>query len=377
MCRSWNKAWNNTPRIDCGLCGVSTCAAFARAIGAGILSLDICPILQLPEFADQKKKLDEYTKQKSRIKNAPDMPEGGILLTRPCKDTDEKVMAEMRVFNGVKARSPMYFSVFDPNTLCDLLECFSERFDLVKCSRDLGYARADVDDRSITILQDGRINMRRIANKEEVVSIFSEIERAILGSVICNCCGAELLSILTGFVKPNAGEHPVLNAGSTFHLDQSAINQPITKDRLLRFGNDNLSTIINAIDKLKANLRDDIDKVLSMQLELRADYSNINETRCKIVSFLSNKNYTQHETDLMKVLALLWVIENARKGVQELRKIIEASSLNHTEELLKFLSQAKNGRLATSDEINPKLVLGFAQASRINRAMQLLEQWSV
>jgi hypothetical protein len=376
MSRSWNKAWNSTPRIDCGLCGLFTCAAFTRAIGAGFLSLDSCPILQLPEFTVQKSELEEYSNQSKRTRISPDMPNGGILLTRPCKDTDEKVMAEMRVFNGVTARSPMYFPVFDPNTLCDILECYSNRFDLIKCSRDLGYARADLDDRSITILQDGRINMRRITDKEEVSSIFSEIERPLLGSIICNCCGAELLSVLTGMVHPKTKEHPVLNAGSTFHLNLEDAKQALTKSKLSFLEEDDFLAITIAVDKLTDQLNDDVERILSLQLESREDYLSINEIRCSLVSLLSNRKYAGNETYLLKTLALIWTIENAILGIQELKVNLESIGPSHSKVILKNLTLARIGRLDISEKVTQDNILGFAHTARINRAMLLLDQWS-
>ena len=78
-----------------------------------------------------------------RDRPGPEPPEGGVLFTQPCKDTNEKVMAELRVFNGVPAGELMRFGVFDPHILCDLMECLVAKFELVKCSRDLGYGRAD------------------------------------------------------------------------------------------------------------------------------------------------------------------------------------------------------------------------------------------
>jgi ArsR family metal-binding transcriptional regulator len=378
MSRFWNKAWNNTPRIDCGLCGLSTCASFTRALGASFVSLDDCPILQLPEFENQHRELEKFSEQSknARVRPAPDLPEGGILLTKPCKDTDEKVLAEMRVYNGVEARSPQYFSVFDPNTLCDILECFSNQFDLIKCSRDLGYARADVEDRSITILQDGRINMRRIKDSEQVASMFSEIERSIIGSIICNCCGADLLSILTGFVNPKSGEHTVLSSGSTFNMCPEVANQNLSREKMLSLKNQEIIEISDIIDGLKDYLRDIIDKVLSMQLEQKEENPRIEEVRCMLVNNLSNIKNSDQVTYLLKALALVWAICDAILGLQKIREILESISPTIKEDLLKYLSLARNGTLSTSEKCSQQLLLGFAHIARINRAMVLLKKWS-
>jgi ArsR family metal-binding transcriptional regulator len=378
MSRSWNKAWKNTPQINCGLCGLSTCAAYARAICAGLSPLDACPIILLPEFENQKSELENYMEQTqtAKARTAPDMPEGGILLTRPCKDSSEKVMAEMRVYNGVESGYPMLFSVFDPIILCNLLECLSTRFDLVKCSRDLGYARAEMDDQAITILQDGRINMRRITDRPQVASIFFEIERAILGSVICNCCGADLLSILTGFVNPMSEDHLAFNAGSTFNLNIEVAKQVLTKEKLLSLENDDTTAIANAIDELRDSLIENLNQLISFRLKTEGDYPNVEAVRCLIVNSLSTKKYSGRETYLLKTLAIVRAIDDAILAFHEFRERFKSISLDREEDLLTYLSLAKDGKLGTAKDITPELLLGFAHAARINRAMLLLEKWS-
>jgi ArsR family metal-binding transcriptional regulator len=378
MSRSWNKAWKNTPRINCGLCGISTCASFARAICAGFLSIDACPILHLPVFENQRRALEEYLKQIQpvRMKTAPKLPDGGVLLTRPCKDTDEKVMAEMRVYNGVDAGSPMHFSVFDSTTLCDILECFSTKFDLVKCSRDLGYARADLGDRNITILQDGRINMRRITDKEQAESLFYDIERSIIGAVICNCCGADLLSILTGSVISAQGTHTVLEAGSTFKLDRKIAGQTINRQQMLTPEIDEIQEIVEVIDGLGDFLKFNIDKLLQFESKGVDEYPDIETVRCMLVNSLFNRKISEYEIYLLKTLAIVWAIDNAILGLQEFKEELNSIDSSHKNHLLDYLKSARNGTLIPTEETEPELLLGFANAVRINKAIFLLKQWS-
>ncbi|MHA2119376.1 MAG: (Fe-S)-binding protein, partial [Candidatus Thorarchaeota archaeon] len=164
MSSLWVKTWKNTPQIDCGLCGEATCASFARALVVGRTQIDRCPLLGLSKHEARREELERLSKRKPTLKGKPaaKLPEGGMLLTRPCQDTDEKVMAELRVYNGVEAGDQIHFGVFEPKLLCDLIDCIADRFELIRCSRDLGYGRAEIDDMSITILQDGRVNMRRV-----------------------------------------------------------------------------------------------------------------------------------------------------------------------------------------------------------------------
>ncbi|MHA2209917.1 MAG: (Fe-S)-binding protein, partial [Candidatus Thorarchaeota archaeon] len=221
MSSLWVKTWKNTPQIDCGLCKKATCASFARALVVGRTQIDGCPLLGLEKHKSLREELERLSKRKPTLRGKPaaKLPEGGMLLTRPCQDTDEKVMAELRMYNGVEAGEQIHFGVFEPLLLCDLIDCIADRFELIRCSRDLGYGRAEIEDMSITILQDGRVNMRRVSDETRVLELFRQIERAIFGSIICNCCGHDVLSVIAGFAPIENELHPVLSAGSTLSLD--------------------------------------------------------------------------------------------------------------------------------------------------------------
>ena len=108
MSSIWARTWKNTPQLDCGMCGYPTCAAFARAFVVEDTAIDSCPLFELPEFMNLKEEIETVGMRRStlRERSAPEPPEGGVLFTQPCKDTDEKVMAELRVFNGVPAGEP-------------------------------------------------------------------------------------------------------------------------------------------------------------------------------------------------------------------------------------------------------------------------------
>jgi hypothetical protein len=70
------------------------------------------------------------------------------------------------------------------------------------------------------------------------------------------------------------------------------------------------------------------------------------------------------------------MIDEASSGLHEFERILNSTGPNTKDNLLKFLSSARNGILETSEEINPELLLGFAYAAKINRAMFLLKHWS-
>ncbi|MHA2080186.1 MAG: (Fe-S)-binding protein, partial [Candidatus Thorarchaeota archaeon] len=102
MSSVWTKARKNTPEIDCGLCGFTTCGAFARAVVVGNPEISVCPVLGLEQFAQQRDELKTLSSEaKNTERPAPEQPEGGVLLSKPCMDSPDLLMAEMRIFNGV------------------------------------------------------------------------------------------------------------------------------------------------------------------------------------------------------------------------------------------------------------------------------------
>jgi len=314
MSSLWVKTWRNTPRIDCGLCGESNCSSFSRALIIGKKSINECPLLGLEKYSDLVDELEKLSKRKPTLtgKPASKLPEDGMILTKPCKDTDEKVMAELRVFNGVEAGNIIHFGVFEPGLLCDLIDCIAARFELIRCSRDLGYGRAEIEDMSITILQDGRLNMRRVSDETRVLELFKQIERAIFGSIICNCCGNDLLSVLAGFAPSKEAEHTVLSAGSTLSLDPDVlkgfVSRNVIRNQLGKAGAQTAEAISDAMNRLEAALE---------RLESR-DFSsaaNAEETdECVIVEAAVSAADDTIFTIEMMCLALLRAIHNAQLG---------------------------------------------------------------
>ena len=138
MSSIWVRSLKATPNFDCGLCGYQRCASFARAAIIEDIEISACPVLKQNEFGGLCGELESVLKRRTTLRTriSPELPEGGLLLTKPCKDTDEKVMAELRVFNGVPEGDEIKFGVFDPIFLCDFMDCLKSEFDLVKCSRD-------------------------------------------------------------------------------------------------------------------------------------------------------------------------------------------------------------------------------------------------
>lgn len=372
MSSLWVKTWKNTPQIDCGLCKQATCASFARAFVVGRTQIDRCPLLGLEKHKSHREELERLGKRKPKLRGKPaaKLPEGGMLLTRPCQDTDEKVMAELRVFNGVEAGEQIHFGVFEPSLLCDLIDCIADKFELIRCSRDLGYGRAEIEDMSITILQDGRVNMRRVSDETRVLELFRQIERAIFGSIICNCCGHDVLSVLAGFAPLADEPHPVLTAGSILSLDMEVLESRMTADEMRA-----VLHKAGAMEMLETAL-DQFDGMLT-----KLDAKDFSQTKteqdnesgfCSIVNAAVNSTDDAAFTFTMIALALLRAIENAMAGLSEIQEIFREASESLFDAGFEMFSQAAIGQLDRTIDYSDDLIELVAHLARVNRTINLL-----
>lgn len=379
MSSLWTRTWKSTPKVDCGLCGYPNCASFGRALMYDMTTLETCPLFQLIDYTNLRAELESIKKRvpHPRSKLAPEQPEGGVLLTKPCKDTNERVMAELRVFNGVSVGEPILFGVFDPMILCILLNCLASEFELVKCSKDLGYGRADTGELSITVLQDGRINMRRVLNKEQVLALFDKLEKAIIGSSICNSCGRDLLSILlNGDLSDGEEKHTILDGGSLMVIDNDQVGSPLLSKDVSENLGDEASTVIEMIETLSVNLK---KNVLSLTTDesLVINPVSIDEIRCALVTLITSQTQRSNGTLILKVLSLLFKLESAFIGIDELAHSIEImpdDDLQWTsDKMLRIINREPIGDIPSIEQ--PRLVVAYAQIKRIANALKYLDKW--
>jgi len=381
MSSLWTRAYDKTPKIDCGLCGLTRCANFARAAMVGDVAVESCPILTLPEFSGVRAELESMVAKGTGTyaRPAPPMPEGGVLLTSPCKDTVDRVMAEMRVFNGVKQGELMRFLVFDSLILCDMIECLSKEFEVVKCSRDLGMVRADTGEMSITLLQDGRVNMRRVLDLDHVHGLFDKIERTVIAATICNCCGQDLLSVL-GEVSSGGvtRSHPVLNAGSSLTLEDAQIRLQLRQGDLPSQIGELSKDIAVALAGPSGSLVSDIRSVLKGSPRKTDIQTVLKNTRCQLVRLASDNRIRGRETIVLQTMYLLWTIDSAAGGLAHLERMLPRLSADDAREARKMLAQALEGHLGkmASEEGSPDLFLAHSHLNRIDRAAKALTIWN-
>lgn len=374
MSSIWTKARKNTPEIDCGLCGFPTCATFARSLVTENTEITKCPIISLEPYSDKRKELASLSSDSRNItKPAPEQPEGGVLLSKPCMDAPDLLMAEMRIFNGVKPGSPQIFGVLDPVILCWLLDCVSSRYQDMRCSKELAYAWGDMEEIKVHILRDGRVRMRRAKGKEHALESFRIIERTVIGATICNCCGHDLFSVLAGLAPLHTEiTHTVLEAGSTLSIDSKQIkwtlkNQSMDVDLGKR--------IFELIEPIYTSLTRQLDLMISGDFESE----NTLDTRpqiCKFISLMTEPSAQDYVAVFLKGLAHAFFLDNALQGLVEIRHLAIEQEVD-TGFVIELLKNARKKSLCDykTDSLDSSLIPLVAHANRVARGLSLYDKW--
>ncbi|MFW9920992.1 MAG: (Fe-S)-binding protein [Candidatus Thorarchaeota archaeon] len=373
MSSIWTRSLKASPQYDCGLCGYPKCSSFTRAAIVDFTSIEKCPLLSLPSFKKERMDLLTLISRKTglRFRTATELPEGGVVLTRPCKDTDQKVMAELRVHNGVEPGDRINFGVFDPILLCDLSDCLSSEFDEVKCSRDLGYGRADTGEMSITLLQDGRVNMRRVDSKEQVLKVFDKIERAILGSTMCNCCGNDLISIVSGLVS-HQDAHTVLQCGSSIKLDCEMLKPKLTGGLLDQVFD--TPEIRSLFDETAEAMLKMLESLSASNLQTVFHVSS--DLRCKLISLVLEKDDKHRQTVLLRMLGFEWILQSSLHALEQLHQLVEDLPSSEIDMSDQIIRTAASGQVPVVPPIGKECLYKiFALSNCLVRGRTAIDEW--
>jgi len=88
-----------------------------------------------------------------------------IIITKPCTDAPKKYIAESSF--GRK---------FSMERLCGLLKSVEG----AKCSESLGVARFDFKEKTLILYRSGRVDLRKIADKNEAQATMDELEAMLM-----------------------------------------------------------------------------------------------------------------------------------------------------------------------------------------------------
>jgi hypothetical protein len=117
--------------------------------------------------------------------------EAEIAYVQPCASERGKVTADI-----VMSKEEKEFFNFE--IVCLILDLYKIMFAEERCSQALGTAMIKWRGREIIIFKNGRINIKRALNKEEIEKILDSLTRLLLGSIICDNCKKPLIDCAFG-----------------------------------------------------------------------------------------------------------------------------------------------------------------------------------
>jgi len=203
------------PKKDCGLCNNPSCRTMARKIATGDAKPEQCVNLIRPEYQENLQKIKQYLQEGVEIgaKGTIVVEETGVTYIHPCISEAGRVAAESKLTAGPEGPVDLKFGFFDPIAMCWALNA-SGLFREVRCSPRLGVARVIVDDKTVMVFQDGRINVRRAKDKQDAIQTIRLVSRSLWGAIICSCCGNSGLDCGSGGCEECLGKVcPVIGGG--------------------------------------------------------------------------------------------------------------------------------------------------------------------
>ena len=234
------------PKKDCGLCGNPTCRTSARKIAAGDMSPEKCFNLKLPEYERNLECIREILKEEieSGTKHPVELEKEGVTYINPCEGEAGRIAAETKLVSGSKdTMHDLKYSFFDPFVMCWALNT-SELYTDVRCSPKLGVARINLDDKTVMIFQDGRINVRKAKDRNDAIQTIRLVSRTLWASIICSYCGNAIVdcaagvceNCLTKVCPALAGGPPDPNGSIALLTDQTTVSAIFDRAKKLKTG---------------------------------------------------------------------------------------------------------------------------------------------
>lgn len=215
MLHSFHELYNLMPKLDCGLCRNPSCSTMARKIATGDSEPEEClPLSALPEFKEDLQKIQLLLREGVEIgaKGTVINEETGITYIHPCITEASKVAAKARLTSGQEGTVDLKYGFYEPTQLCAILNT-TEFFHDVKCSPSLGIGRVNVDDKTVLIYKDGRINVRQAKDKEDALRTMRRVSCSLWGAIICSCGNTSIDCASGGCRECQTEICPVISGG--------------------------------------------------------------------------------------------------------------------------------------------------------------------
>jgi hypothetical protein len=243
----------------------------------------------------------------------------------------------------------------------------------MRCSKELAYAWGDMEETKVHILRDGRVRMRRAKGKEHALESFRIIERTVIGATICNCCGHDLFSVLAGLAPTSKEEsHTVLEAGSTLSIDSKQMEWTLKNQSMeVELG----KRMVNLIEPIYIDLASQLDLMISGDFTTESTLDPRPQI-CKFISLMLESSAQDYVTVFLKGLAHALFLENALRGLAEIRYLIHEQQVD-TSFVIELLKNTRKKSLSDYEttSLDSSLILLVAHATRVARGLSLYEKW--
>jgi hypothetical protein len=171
-------AYQAMPQKNCGICGYASCSTFLRNVVFNSESLEKCHWLKrgypldIPSMQTLVQTIQPLT---TKVKPTA--------LIEPCTTESGMVMAELYL-----AHHEAEYGYLDP-VVCDILPVWTEA---VRCSRQLGIARIEYEQKEILLSVTGKTIIRHAVDEEDISRIGELLSRIVEGAVICSCLSTRM-----------------------------------------------------------------------------------------------------------------------------------------------------------------------------------------
>jgi hypothetical protein len=186
-----------------------------RKIAVGDSEPQEClPLSAKPELKGHIHKIKQLVREGTEIraKGTVVIEEPGITYIHPCTTEADKIAAETKLTSSPEGTTDLKYGFYDPLQVCGILN-ITEFFQDAKCSPSLGIGRAHVNDKTVLIYSNGKINVRQAKDKEDAIRTIRQMSRSLWGATICTCGNASVDCASGGCEQCQTHICPVMKSG--------------------------------------------------------------------------------------------------------------------------------------------------------------------
>jgi len=186
--QAMHKLYALMPGEDCGLCQSPSCRAFARKLRAKEAEPGHCPYLSSGKHSGKRQEIHAAQAENGEL---PANEQEHISEAKPCATGATKSMVEI----PFKADSKYLF--FDISVLEENLMALGG-FSPLKASENFGVARLTHDGKEIEVYASGKVTVRKANSREDAISAFNSLSKALWASRICPSCASPVADCAAG-----------------------------------------------------------------------------------------------------------------------------------------------------------------------------------